>query len=66
MKFEVLGKVPKEDLRKGMDPRIAEAIIRTRQGKVHIAPGYDGEYGKISIFGDNEKPKKHEEQLSFF
>ncbi|OGX25670.1 MAG: DNA helicase UvrD [Omnitrophica WOR_2 bacterium RIFCSPHIGHO2_02_FULL_45_21] len=64
--FEVLGKVPEEDLRKGMDSRIAEAIIRARQGKVNIAPGYDGEYGKISIFGDDEKPKKHEEQLSLF
>ena len=64
--FEVLGRVPEEDLRKGMDSRIAEAIIRTRQGKVHITPGYDGEYGKISIFGADEKPKKHEEQLSLF
>ena len=64
--FEVLGKVPQEDLRKGMDPRIAEAIIRSRQGKVNITPGYDGEYGKVSIFGDDDKPKKHEEQLSFF
>lgn len=64
--FEVLGKVPEEDLRKGIDPRIAEAIIRSRQGQVNIAPGYDGEYGKVSIFGDDEKPKKHEEQLSLF
>ena len=64
--FEVLGKVPEEDLRKGMDSRIAEAIIRSRQGKVNIAPGYDGEYGKVSIFGDDDKPKKHEEQLSLF
>jgi uncharacterized protein (TIGR00375 family) len=64
--FEVLGKVPEEDLRKGTDSRLAEAIIRARQGKVNIAAGYDGEYGKISIFGDDEKPKKHEEQLSLF
>lgn len=64
--FAVLGKAPKEDLRKGMDARIADAIMRVREGKVHIAPGYDGEYGKISIFGDDEKPKKHEEQLSLF
>ena len=49
-------------MRKGIDSRLAEAIIRTRQGKVHIAAGYDGEYGKISIFGDDDKPKKHEEQ----
>ncbi len=64
--FEVLGKVPEEDLRKGIDSRLAEAIIRSRQGKVNIAAGYDGEYGKVSIFGDDDKPKKHEEQLSFF
>lgn len=64
--FEVLGKVPKDDLFKGMDSRIAEAIIRAREGKVNIAAGYDGEYGKISIFGEDEKPKKHEEQLSMF
>jgi len=64
--FEVLGKAPREDLFKGMDARIADAIMRMRQGRVRIAPGYDGEYGKISIFGDDEKPKKHEEQLSLF
>ena len=64
--FEVLGKVPKEDLSKGVDARIADAIVRVREGKVRIAPGYDGEYGKISIFGDDEKPKKQEEQLRLF
>ncbi|TAN62319.1 DNA helicase UvrD [bacterium] len=64
--FEVLGKAPKEDLLKGMDARIADAIMRVREGRAHIAPGYDGEYGKISIFGDDDKPKKHEEQLSLF
>ena len=64
--LDVLGKVPKEELLKGIDNRIADAIIRVREGRLHIAPGYDGEYGKISIFGDDEKPKKHEEQLSLF
>jgi len=49
-----------------MDARIADAIMRMREGRVRIAPGYDGEYGKISIFGNDEKPKKHEEQLSLF
>lgn len=64
--FDILVKISKEDLLKGMDFRIAEAITRMREGKVRIAPGYDGEYGRISIFGDDEKPKKHEEQLSLF
>jgi PHP family Zn ribbon phosphoesterase len=29
---------------------IGEAIDRMRSGDIHVAPGYDGEYGKIKIF----------------
>jgi PHP family Zn ribbon phosphoesterase len=28
-----------------------------RAGKVHIAPGFDGEYGKIRIFEEVERKK---------
>jgi PHP family Zn ribbon phosphoesterase len=31
-------------------PEIAEGVIRMREGKVFIEPGYDGVYGKIKIF----------------
>lgn len=34
---------------------IREAIARMRKGNVHIAPGFDGEYGKIRIFKELEK-----------
>jgi uncharacterized protein (TIGR00375 family) len=64
--FEVLAKVPEEDLRKSISPRIAEGIIRVRQGKVKLLAGYDGEYGKIEIFGQDEDKNKGEEQLSLF
>jgi len=64
--FEILNKIPTEDLKKNLPPRIAEGILRVREGKVNIAAGYDGEYGKISIFGDDEKPKETEKQLSLF
>lgn len=37
--------------------QIAEAILRMRNGKVYIKPGYDGEYGKIKIFEAIEKEK---------
>lgn len=37
-------------------PRLAEAIKRVRDGKVKIdPPGYDGEYGVVNIFDEQEK-----------
>ena len=33
---------------------------------VNIKEGYDGEYGIVSIFGDEEKEEKTEKQLSLF
>jgi DNA helicase-2/ATP-dependent DNA helicase PcrA len=37
---------------------LAEAIARVRSGKLHIAPGYDGEYGRIRIFEPSERQVK--------
>jgi len=36
-------------------PEIAEGVIRIREGKVDIEPGYDGVYGKIRIFSKGEQ-----------
>ncbi len=33
-----------------VDPRIAEGIIAARTRRLKIRPGYDGEYGEITIF----------------
>lgn len=58
--FKLLLDTSEADLRRGLDPRIAEGIIRVRQGRVNIAPGYDGEFGAIRIFDENEtKAPKH-------
>ncbi|MDD4953815.1 MAG: endonuclease Q family protein [Candidatus Omnitrophica bacterium] len=63
--FQILNKVPREDLLKSLSGKVAEGILRVRQGKVNIKAGFDGEYGIISIFGD-EDPHKNEQQLSLF
>ncbi|MEI6831243.1 MAG: endonuclease Q family protein [Candidatus Omnitrophota bacterium] len=63
--FDILLKASKEELLKGLPAKVAEGVLRVRQGKVDIRPGYDGEYGTISIFG-KDKPEQTEQQLSLF
>ncbi len=48
--FKILLETPVEDIERAGSYRLAEAISRVRDHKVNIAPGYDGEYGKIKIF----------------
>jgi uncharacterized protein (TIGR00375 family) len=64
--FDILLRLSKEDLLKGLPNRVAEGILRVRDGKVNIKAGFDGEYGTISIFGEEEKSTAGEKQLSFF
>ena len=53
--FNVLINVSRSDLEAVTLPEIAEGIIRAREGKVFIEPGYDGVYGKIKIFKKGEQ-----------
>ncbi|MDD5247033.1 MAG: endonuclease Q family protein [Candidatus Omnitrophica bacterium] len=64
--FEILLKAGKNDLIKGLPARIAEGVLRVRDGKLNIKAGYDGEYGIISIFDAEEKAADGEKQLSLF
>ena len=64
--LEILLKASEEDLKQNLPPRIAEGILRVREGKVIVQPGFDGEYGKVSIFSDEERQTKNEQQLSLF
>jgi len=55
--FNVLLTATKQDLAGATSPEIAEGIARVREGKVSITPGYDGVYGKVSIFSEGEQKK---------
>ena len=52
--FDILRNVPSEDIKSCAGERIAEGIENVRTGKVKRIPGYDGEYGKIQLFAEND------------
>ncbi len=55
--FKILLDTPITDI-KEQAPMVAEAIKRMRSNKVHLAGGYDGEFGTIKIFSEKEKQNK--------
>ncbi len=58
----VLTDAPFADIKKVTLPIIAEGIKRAREGKLIIKPGFDGRYGTIKIFSEEEKKN----QMSLF
>jgi len=59
--FNVLLNVSKEELLKVTNEKIADAIVKVREGKVKYAPGYDGVYGR-AVFSEEEFEKIQKEQ----
>ena len=64
--FNVLLETPIFDLKSETLPEIAEGIIRMREGKVYIEPGYDGVYGKIKVFSPAEEKSSSRKQNTLF
>ena len=52
--LSILQSVPLEDIARANSSLVAEAIARLRAGRVIRDAGYDGEYGVISLFQDDE------------
>jgi PHP family Zn ribbon phosphoesterase len=53
--LELLLDTPASDLERLVPPQVAEGILRVRQGRVTLTPGYDGVYGKVLIFTGKER-----------
>ena len=52
--LNILLKISKESLLgKGFDDKLIELIIRNREEKIKVIPGYDGEYGK-AVLGEKQ------------
>jgi len=61
--FSVLLDAQRRELSEVTNPRIAEAILRVREERVKIIPGYDGVYGKILIFEKEERYVKKKDEV---
>jgi uncharacterized protein (TIGR00375 family) len=65
--FKVLLDLTKEELYEIMPDVLADGILKMRDNKIKISPGFDGQYGTVNIFSDNErKEAKENKQTSLF
>jgi len=65
--FDILLNLPLTELKPRVGEDMVEAISRVRKGQVKITPGYDGVYGKIQLWDEDEThPSKQPKQLSLF
>ena len=56
--------MPESEILEKISPKIAKGILNVRKGKVNIDPGYDGVYGKIDVFSEEDEESK--KQMVFF
>ncbi|MFW5847218.1 MAG: endonuclease Q family protein [Nanoarchaeota archaeon] len=47
--FEILLNVSSDDLKKVINNDLVDLILKNRQGKIRVKPGYDGEYGEVLL-----------------
>ena len=55
----ILEQAPLEDIARAGSSLLAEALRRMRAGRVLRHAGYDGEYGMIRLFAEEENEEEH-------
>ena len=63
--FYILREAPVEEIRHAAGTLVAEGISRLREGRVKRTPGFDGEYGIISLLSEEDRSSL-QGQLSLF
>lgn len=49
-----------------IEPRIIEGLRRVRSGELLIEPGFDGQYGRVRIFSEEDERKDKDSQIRLF
>jgi PHP family Zn ribbon phosphoesterase len=55
--YSVLIDRSKSEIGSVVDAQVAEAVVRVREGKARVIPGYDGVYGQLVIFNERQQGK---------
>ncbi len=53
--FEILLRIPIEEIKQIVSPVLGEAINRIREKRVMRQPGFDGEFGAIKVFSEEQR-----------
>lgn len=64
--LKILTKIPIENIAKIGGAKLAEGIVRVRERKLSIQPGFDNTYGVVKIWSEEEKNKQEVEQVGLF
>ena len=64
--FNILLNTPLEKIKQFGIEELATGIERVRKGEIHVEPGYDGEYGVVSVFKKDEQISAKNRQKALF
>jgi len=53
--FNILLNVSESDLKKVITEKLVQDILKNREGKIKVQPGYDGEYGQLVLESDKQE-----------
>jgi len=64
--LKILTDVSENELRKHNE-KLAEGIMKVRSGQISIKPGYDGQFGEVTIWGSHNQSRSNgDRQMTLF